>query len=95
VSTVEDDTPDGLRLLDRGDIGALAAQRLDQLVGHRILDDEDALVGAQDRVVEGLARHNPACGHRDVGRGIDENGDVARTDAEGRVSTAIGRPDHR
>ena len=58
---------------------------------HRGDDDDAVLRRAAGRVVEGLGAHDAVGGGVDVGRLVDDAGDVAGADAERRRAARVGR----
>ena len=93
--TVEEQRAQRGRLFGRRDVAALALECGHELLGDRILDDDDALVRAQDRVVEALARNDaPGC-RLGIGGCVDEHRHVSGADSDCRVAAAVRGSDHR
>ena len=67
---------------------------LGEAAGHGGVHDGRLLGGADDGVVEGLARHEEAGRLGEVGAAVDVAGHVARAHAVGRLAHGMGRAHH-
>lgn len=94
AGAVEHHALHGVNLLAGEDVGTFAPQCGFETCGGLLLDDEHRLVGAQDGVVEGLARHDAVGRGSDVGGGIDHDWHVAGADPYRGVAAAVGGAHH-
>ena len=83
--------PHLIALVVSEEMGALSLEVAQQRLCSSFFDDEDGLVRAEDGVVEALRVDDAPGGLGQIGRRIDEDGDVARSHSHGRRAGAVRR----